>query len=89
MWDAGLWFRTLAIVQSAIYGAGLTGFALSATRVGRWRLLSIPYYFVLSNLAALVALRNVLAGRKIERWESHRMDVEAVQWRQTTIASSP
>ena len=89
LWSEGLFFRALAMAQVAVYGLGIAGFALSGTRIGRWRLLALPYYFCLVNVAALVAVLNVLRGRSIERWESQRADAETPTWRLHAVTSSP
>lgn len=69
-WD---WFRIgLILAQAAVYVPAILGYLLSGTSIGRSKVVSVPYYFCLVNLAALVALGNVIAGRKIERWDTQR-----------------
>ena len=75
LWSAGLWFQALVTLQLAVYGLALTGWIVSGTRLGCWRPFAIPLYFCLVNCAALVALINVICGRRIERWESGRQAV--------------
>ena len=79
LWNAGWLYRALVIAQMAVYLPALAGCALARTSLGRWRPLSVPYYFCLVNVAALVAVLNVLCGRKIERWDSQRAESSSDQ----------
>lgn len=87
-WNQEGWLAGYAVAQVAFYASATIGFAASGTRLGRYRLFAIPYYFVLVNLAALVAARNVLLGRKIERWESHRAATRPENPSQAYVANS-
>lgn len=68
----GWMYRLATLTQGAVYGLGLTGLALRGRPIGRNRLLSFPAFFCLVNLAALQALRNIVTGRRIDRWEPQR-----------------
>lgn len=61
----------LFIAQCGFYGAGLAGhwFHKQGRRV---RALALPYYFVLANTAALVALMRFLRGERMVTWEPIR-----------------
>jgi len=74
MWLAGGWLAVVAALELAFYGLAAAGYLLSATRMGRWPPLALPHFFCLVNVAAMVATINVLLGRTIERWESHRAE---------------
>ena len=65
-------YTLAALAQGAGYAAGLAGLALRGHPHARNRLLSFPAFFVLVNLAALQALRNIATGRRIDRWEPNR-----------------
>lgn len=57
--------------QVAFYGAALLAYLLE--RVGlHSRLLAIPQYFVLGNLASLIAFYKFLSGERYARWEPIR-----------------
>ncbi len=71
-WNQGGWLQALAIAQLGFYSLAAIGFLGGGSWLGRQRLFSIPYYFCLVNVAAIAATTNVLLGRRIERWESHR-----------------
>lgn len=64
----GIYAWTLA-AQGLFYGGALASFALR--RVGvQLRVLSVPHYFVLGNLAALQGWMKVFSGRDLSRWET-------------------
>lgn len=56
-------------LQSAFYALVALGWALRARRAGRLRLFSVPYYFGLVNVAALLALFSWLSGRRHIAWK--------------------
>ncbi|HKR01586.1 MAG TPA: glycosyltransferase family 2 protein [Pyrinomonadaceae bacterium] len=65
-------FYLLALVaQLACYGAALLSWVLERAGV-RSRLLSLPQYFVLANVASLVAFYKFLRGERYARWEPIR-----------------
>lgn len=59
-------YRTVLIAQCAVLGAGSAGFLL------RNRLLSKPYYFLLANLAVLLASLRYLMGERMVTWRPVR-----------------
>ena len=67
-------FRVLAAAQAALYATGAAGLALGARGRGRRRsrLVALPAYFCLVNLASLRAVWNVACRRGIDRWEPRR-----------------
>jgi cellulose synthase/poly-beta-1,6-N-acetylglucosamine synthase-like glycosyltransferase len=64
-------YRLAAMAQTAAAGLGVTGL-LIRRRAGVPRLLALPAYFCLVNVASLWAAFNVVRGRAIERWEPRR-----------------
>jgi cellulose synthase/poly-beta-1,6-N-acetylglucosamine synthase-like glycosyltransferase len=67
-------YALLALAQSGLYGLGAAGLALGRRPLGRHRLLAMPAYFCLVNIASLQALLNVLRRRSVNRWEPRRED---------------
>lgn len=67
-------YALLALAQSALYGLGAAGLALGRRSLGRHRLLALPAYFCLVNIASLQALLNVVRRRSVNRWEPRRED---------------
>jgi cellulose synthase/poly-beta-1,6-N-acetylglucosamine synthase-like glycosyltransferase len=66
-----LFFAALFAGQCLFYAAALAGWLLERAGV-RVRLLALPHYFVLANLAAVIALYKFLRGERYARWEPIR-----------------
>jgi cellulose synthase/poly-beta-1,6-N-acetylglucosamine synthase-like glycosyltransferase len=66
-----LMFRLLFIAQASFYIFAVIAFMLerAGVRVG---LLSLPQYFVLTNLASVIALYKTLRGERFAKWEPIR-----------------
>jgi cellulose synthase/poly-beta-1,6-N-acetylglucosamine synthase-like glycosyltransferase len=64
-------YAALCATQVLFYGAALLGWATERAGL-RVRLLALPHYFVLANLAALLALYKFLTGERYARWETVR-----------------
>jgi cellulose synthase/poly-beta-1,6-N-acetylglucosamine synthase-like glycosyltransferase len=69
-------FYAIALAgQVALYGAAALAYLLE--RLGlHSRLLAIPQYFVLGNLASLIAFYKFLSGERYVRWEPIRASAE-------------
>jgi hypothetical protein len=65
-------YAALATAQVGFYGLAALGGLLRRAGAGRSRLLYAPFFFVLANTAALVALYRILRGHRIESWQPHR-----------------
>jgi cellulose synthase/poly-beta-1,6-N-acetylglucosamine synthase-like glycosyltransferase len=63
----GTWTGLLSL-QLAFYGLAALGARLHRDPIGSMKLLSIPYYFCLMNLAAFLAVLSVLRGERIKTW---------------------
>lgn len=63
----GWLYPTLAWAQVLLYGASLVGW-WSERRGRRWRLLFVPYYLVMLNVAALAGLWRIARGRQSVAW---------------------
>jgi cellulose synthase/poly-beta-1,6-N-acetylglucosamine synthase-like glycosyltransferase len=63
--------RTAGAAQVGVYALGATGLVLEG-RTRTPRLLALPAYFCLVNVASLRAVWNVMRGRAIDRWEPRR-----------------
>lgn len=72
LWGTDLFYKLAMIGQAAFYGFGLLGLLLDGTRLGRLKILTIPFYFCLVNAATLVATINILRGQQIKQWEPQR-----------------
>jgi len=66
-----LLYAAAALAQALLYGTAALGWALETVGV-RLRLLALPQYFVLANLASLLACYKFLRGERYARWEPMR-----------------
>ena len=72
LWTAGLFYQLVMLGQLAFYSLGGLGFVLDGTRLGRMKILTMPFYFCLVNAAVFLATINIMQGRQIKRWEPQR-----------------
>ncbi|MBI3978110.1 MAG: glycosyltransferase family 2 protein [Chloroflexi bacterium] len=72
LWRRGPAYRLATLGQLGWYGAAAAGWLLRDTRLGRNRLVAIPVFFGLVNLASLKAAWQVLTGRRLRYWEPRR-----------------
>jgi cellulose synthase/poly-beta-1,6-N-acetylglucosamine synthase-like glycosyltransferase len=62
----------MSVAQASFYGVALASFALRNTRLGQQKMFCLPLFYCLANVAALVAIVKLLAGKRIERWQPQR-----------------
>ncbi len=72
LFSQGVFFAAITILQLLFYILAGIGYLLRNQALGKNRLLYIPFYFCMANLASLIAVKNVLRGYKIEQWEPQR-----------------
>lgn len=70
--NQNMFYSTFAILQATFYVLAGMGFLLKDQRIGRHRVLYIPFFYCLANSAALIAIMNMLRGYQIERWQPQR-----------------
>jgi glycosyltransferase involved in cell wall biosynthesis len=73
LWRAGRLYRLAALGQLALYGSALGALLLRRTPLAQrraFKLLAIPYYFCMVNVASLHAWLRLLSGRRIDMWDS-------------------
>ena len=68
----GVLYAAVASVQLVLLALAGLGWVLRSTAVGRSPVLYVPLFFILANLASVVALWNVARGSRIERWTPQR-----------------
>jgi cellulose synthase/poly-beta-1,6-N-acetylglucosamine synthase-like glycosyltransferase len=64
--SGGLFYQVIAVGQALFYSCAMLGFARPLSQV---KILELPAYFCLVNVAAARATWNVLRGIQIDRWE--------------------
>jgi hypothetical protein len=70
-----IFYLVALIGQLCFYGAALLAWLLERAGLHN-RLLAIPQYFVLTNLASLIAFYKFLSGERYVRWEPIRANAE-------------
>jgi hypothetical protein len=73
-WNDGMLYQVAAIVQLMCYGCALIGTVFAKTRIGKLKPFSVPAFFVMANVAAMIATCNLIRGRKIDVWQPSRND---------------
>jgi cellulose synthase/poly-beta-1,6-N-acetylglucosamine synthase-like glycosyltransferase len=69
--SASVAYRALFVAQLLGYGCALLAWLLEKVGI-RTRLLALPQYFVLANLASLIACYQFIRGERYARWEPIR-----------------
>lgn len=77
LWGRGLFYQAVTLMQLAFYGCGVLGMVLAGTRIGRLKMLTIPFFFCMAYMASLLALVHVVRGHRIDRWETRRRAADA------------
>jgi len=79
LWRQGWLYQLATLGQLCLHGAGLLGFLLRKTRVGRSKLLSLPFFFDMVNAASVVAVINLLRGERHDIWVPQRQVSESAR----------
>lgn len=72
LWNSGLLYQILTIVQLAFHLTALMGFFLRDTRLGQSKLFSLPFHFDMIYYASLIALLNTIRGKRYAKWGPER-----------------
>lgn len=71
LWDYHLFIAVFLVLQLAFYGAALLGAILSVFKI-RFIMFSLPYYFIITNMAVIAGLWRFLRGRHTIIWQPAR-----------------
>ena len=75
LWEHGLIYKIAVYGQLAVYGLALLGCLVIAFGKKAPKPISVPYFFCMINIAALVAMLNIVRGKRITVWNPHRGEV--------------
>jgi biofilm PGA synthesis N-glycosyltransferase PgaC len=67
LYDTGMAYRVLVWAQGLFYGLAILAWAAGRRR---GRLVTVPFYFCMINLAALAGLVRFFCGERVATWES-------------------
>ncbi len=73
LWGRGLVYSIATLGLWSIHFLGLVGFLLRGTRLGRLKLLSLPFYFEMVNAAVLSSLYGLIRGDRQDTWVPERV----------------
>ncbi|HVQ15806.1 MAG TPA: glycosyltransferase family 2 protein [Vicinamibacterales bacterium] len=74
-WSHGPLYQAAVLTQAFFYGMASVGYLLRRSPMGRLRLLYIPFYYCMANVACSVAWVHALRGRRIEVWQPQRQSL--------------
>lgn len=77
MVNHGTFYAAMAMGQVVFYGLAIVGSLLAQSRLGRSRVFKIPFFFCMVNLAAILAVVELMRGRKVVLWEPQRHEPRA------------
>lgn len=72
LWRRGWIYRAATLGQALVHGLALAGYLLRRTPLGRKKPLSVPFFFDMVNFAAVIALSNLLRGKRADTWVTQR-----------------
>jgi cellulose synthase/poly-beta-1,6-N-acetylglucosamine synthase-like glycosyltransferase len=72
LWRRGRLYQAATVAQFGFYSLAGAGWLLRQSRWGSLKVLALPFYFCLVNVAALIAAVNLLRGKRIEKWQPER-----------------
>ena len=78
LWSEGVPYQAAALVEWGICVTGALGAIFSEHRLGRLKVVTIPYFFCMVNAASLMAALNIVRGRRINLWEPQRAEGKPV-----------
>lgn len=70
--STGRLYAAAAAGQVLFYGLACAGFLFKKSPQGHAKLLYVPFFYCLANLASLVAFLRFVRGQRVERWEPQR-----------------
>lgn len=72
LWRRSWIYKLATLGQFGIHGLALLGYLLRGTTLGRKKPLSVPFFFDMVNIAAVIALGNRLRGKRQDIWVTQR-----------------
>ena len=76
---ASPFYLAAAVAQGLFYLWAGISYLMRRRNIGGSKLFYIPFFYCMANLAAMVAVLNLLAGKKIELWNPQRQGANPEQ----------
>ena len=77
LWNHGFLYQLATVGQIVFYGCALIGFIANDTRLGRFKIFGIPFFFCMVYAASLVSVIKTIRGHSVDRWETQRQSVDS------------
>lgn len=68
----GDFYLQTAFLQIIFYFWAFISFLVRKTQIGKWKIFYLPFFFCLANAAALWAILNLIAGKRVRLWNPSR-----------------
>lgn len=65
-------YLVAAVAQTSFYVMAGVGYLLRHHRLGRLKILYVPFFYCLANAAALIAIIKLVRGSRVELWQPQR-----------------
>jgi len=65
-------YQIAAVAQGLFYGLAVVGYLLRRARVGGLKIVWVPFFYCMANVACAAALIQLFRGRRIELWQPQR-----------------
>jgi cellulose synthase/poly-beta-1,6-N-acetylglucosamine synthase-like glycosyltransferase len=72
LYDEHVLYLVTLLLQIGFYVWATISFLVRNTAAGKKKIFYLPFFFCLANLAALVALYNLIMGKRVARWNPQR-----------------
>jgi cellulose synthase/poly-beta-1,6-N-acetylglucosamine synthase-like glycosyltransferase len=72
LWGRGWIYKLATLAQWGVHGLALLGYLFRGTTLGRKKPLSVPFFFDMVNIAAVIALVNLMRGKRQDIWVTQR-----------------
>ncbi|WP_164100511.1 glycosyltransferase family 2 protein [Candidatus Laterigemmans baculatus] len=72
LWEQGPWYQAAAVLQTLFYLLAVAGAVAAVGRRRAGKLLTVPAYFCMVNLACLIAWWRLARGQSVVLWEPQR-----------------
>lgn len=70
--NEGVFYGGATIVQGLFYVLALSGLLLRESKLGKWKIFYVPFFYCLANVAAFVAVLRLARGERVRLWEPAR-----------------
>ncbi len=67
-----IFYLVALLLQTGFYAWAAVSFLLRNRTIGQKKIFYLPFFFCLVNLAALVALYNLITGKRVALWSPQR-----------------